>query len=72
MAKVAGFFLAASFYPTASGIERFKQELSAYNGAKGSVQFPLDRPVPYGLISQIVKFRVEENLKKAAPQKRKP
>ena len=68
----AAFKKHIGFYPTASGIERFKQELSAYNGAKGSVQFPLDRPVPYDLISQIVKFRVEENLKKAAPQKRKP
>ncbi|MHB1006796.1 MAG: iron chaperone [Chloroflexota bacterium] len=52
------------FYPTGSGIEAFKEELSAYKGAKGSVRFPLDRPMPYELISKVVKFRVAENLKK--------
>lgn len=51
------------FYPTPSGIEKFKKELSVYKGAKGSVQFPLDEPMPLDLISRIVKFRVEENLK---------
>ena len=56
------------FYPTPSGIEQFKRELSAYKGAKGSVQFPLSQPIPYDLISEIVKFRVEENLKKAKPK----
>ncbi len=48
-------------YPTPSGIEEFKKELSAYKGAKGSVQFPLDKPIPYALITRIVKFRVKEN-----------
>jgi uncharacterized protein YdhG (YjbR/CyaY superfamily) len=52
------------FYPTPSGIEKFKKELSAYEGAKGSVKFPLDKPIPYALISKIVKFRVKENLAK--------
>ena len=52
-------------YPTPGAIEAFKEELSAYNSAKGSVQFPLDKPIPYGLIREIVKFRVAENLKKA-------
>ena len=52
------------FYPGPSGIENFKDELSNYAGAKGSVQFPVDRPIPFGLISKIVKFRVKENLKK--------
>ena len=50
------------FYPTPSGIEKFKKELSVYKGAKGSVQFPLDKPIPYDLISEIVRFRVKENL----------
>lgn len=59
------------FYPVPSGIEAFKKELSAYKGAKGSVQFPLDRPIPYGLISKIVKFRVKENLAKAEAKKKK-
>jgi uncharacterized protein YdhG (YjbR/CyaY superfamily) len=54
------------FYPTPSGIEQFKSEISAYTWAKGSVQFPLDKPMPLGLIGRIVKFRVQENLDKAA------
>lgn len=54
------------FYPVPSGIEAFKEELSAYKGAKGSVQFPYKQPIPYDLIRRIVLFRVEENLKKAA------
>jgi uncharacterized protein YdhG (YjbR/CyaY superfamily) len=53
------------FYPAPSGIEKFKNELSVYKGAKGSVQFPLDQPIPFDLISQIVKFRVIENLERA-------
>jgi len=61
----AAFKKHIGFYPTPSGIEKFKQELSSYKGAKGSVQFPLGEPIPFGLISKIVKFRVQENLKKA-------
>jgi uncharacterized protein YdhG (YjbR/CyaY superfamily) len=53
------------FYPTSSGIEAFKGELTPYKWSKGAVQFPLDRPIPYDLIRRIVKFRVAENLKKA-------
>ena len=53
------------FYPTPTGIEKFKKELSAYQGAKGSVQFPLDKPIPYDLISKIATFRVKENLERA-------
>lgn len=59
------------FYPVPSGIEQFKAELSAYKGAKGSVQFPLDKPLPYDLIRRIVEFRVQENLAKAAAKKKK-
>ena len=50
------------FYPMPSAIEKFKKELSVYEGAKGSVKFPLDSPMPLGLIGKIVKFRVKENL----------
>ena len=50
------------FYPRASGIDTFKKELSVYKSAKGSVQFPLDKPLPLELISSIVKIRVNENL----------
>ena len=52
------------FYPTPSGIAKFKKELSKYKNAKGSVQFPLEEPLPIGLIQRIVKYRVEENLNK--------
>ena len=58
------------FYPVPSGIEAFKKELSVYKGAKGSVQFPLDKPMPLKLISEIVKFRVNENQLKAKAKKK--
>jgi uncharacterized protein YdhG (YjbR/CyaY superfamily) len=54
------------FYPTASGVKAFEQALSGYKYAKGSIQFPIDRPLPLTLIRKIVKFRVDENLKKQA------
>jgi uncharacterized protein YdhG (YjbR/CyaY superfamily) len=53
------------FYPAPRGIQAFEKELSVYKGAKGSVQFPIDKPLPLKLISKIVKFRVAENLKNA-------
>lgn len=53
------------FYPVPSGIEAFQEELSAYKQGKGSVQFPLDQPLPLELVSRIAKFRVAENLEKA-------
>jgi uncharacterized protein YdhG (YjbR/CyaY superfamily) len=53
------------FYPTPNGIEAFQKELSVYKGAKGSAQFPLDKPMPLKLVRRIVKFRVAENLKSA-------
>jgi uncharacterized protein YdhG (YjbR/CyaY superfamily) len=59
------------FYPTPSGIEAFKDELSVYKGAKGSIQFPLEKPIPYELISKIVKVRVAENIKKAEDKLKK-
>lgn len=49
------------FYPIPSGIEAFKKELSPYKQGKGSVQFPIDRPIPYDLVKKIVIFRVKEN-----------
>lgn len=59
------------FYPTGSGIEAFKKELSVYKGSKGAVQFPLDKPLPLALIKQIVKFRVQMNLEKEQLKKAK-
>jgi len=51
-------------YPTPSGMEAFKEEIVKYKSAKGSIQLPIDQPMPLELISRIVKFRVAENLKK--------
>jgi len=51
-------------YALPSGHETFKEELSRYKSGKGSVQFPLDQPMPFDLIAKIVKFRVKENLEK--------
>ena len=53
------------FYATPTGNKKFREELSAYKGAKGSGQFPLDKPIPYGLVSRMVKFRVKKNLERA-------
>ncbi len=52
------------FYPTSSGTKAFKRELSQYKGAKGSVQFPIDEPIPYDLVKKIVRFRLKENQEK--------
>lgn len=61
------------FYPAPSGISKFSKQLAAFKGAKGSVQFPLDQPLPTDLIAQIVRFRVSENLAQAKPKtKTKP
>jgi uncharacterized protein YdhG (YjbR/CyaY superfamily) len=59
------------FYPAPTGIAKFKNELLVYEGAKGSVKFPLDKPMPFGLISKIVKFRVKENLERAKAKEKK-
>ena len=52
------------FYPTSSGVTKFKRELSKYVTSKGAIQFPMDEPLPIELIKKIVKFRVEENRSK--------
>lgn len=52
-------------YPAPRGNEAFKKELSGYKGGKGTVQFPLDKPMPLNLITKIVKFRIKDNLEKA-------
>ena len=49
------------FYPAPSGLKAFKKEISSYKSSKGSVQFPLDKPIPLTLIKKIVKYRVKEN-----------
>ncbi len=57
------------FYPTPSAVAGFSAELAGFKNAKGSIQFPIDQPLPYSLIERMVRFRVEENLK--IKQKRK-
>ena len=59
-----GFKGHIGFYATPSGHGKFKKELSKYKQGKGSVQFPMDEPLPEKLVSEIVKFRVNENLMK--------
>ena len=53
------------FYPTPSALKKFAKELAGYEGSKGAVRFPLDQPIPYALIREIVKFRVQESSKKS-------
>ncbi len=60
----AAFKKHIGYYPTPRGVEKFKDELSVYEGAKGSVRFPLDKPILFDLISKIVKFRVKTNLER--------
>jgi uncharacterized protein YdhG (YjbR/CyaY superfamily) len=61
-----------ALYPTPEGDERFNLELSTYKTEKSTVRFPLDKPIPYDLISRIVKYRIEDNLQRAeAKEKRR-
>lgn len=60
-----GFKKHIGFYPAPSGIKVFEKELAIYKTSKGTIQFPLDKPLPLALISKIVKFRVKENLAKS-------
>ena len=66
----AGWKEHIGFYPTPSGTAAFKKELSKYESAKGSIKFPLDKPIPYTLIEQIVRFRVKENIEKMKVKKK--
>ncbi|MCP9753346.1 iron chaperone [Ferruginibacter sp. HRS2-29] len=67
----AGYERHIGFYPGASGIENFKKEIAGYKHAKGSVQFPLDKPLPLDLVKQIVAFRIQENLGKTEAKRLK-
>ena len=66
-----GFKNHVGFYPTPTGTEAFEKELSVYKTGKGSIQFPLDKPMPLNLITKIVKFRVKKNLEKAKAKTKK-
>ena len=52
------------FFPTSSGVDAFQKEFSGYETSKGTLRFPLDKPIPFDLIRKIVKFRVKENLER--------
>jgi uncharacterized protein YdhG (YjbR/CyaY superfamily) len=65
----AGFTNHVSVYPAPRGSAEFKKELADYKGGKGTVQFPLDKPIPLDLVKRIIKFRLKENEAKAATKK---
>ena len=54
------------FFPSPSGIDAFEKELAPYRSGKGTLRFPMDKPIPWEIIRKVVKFRVEENAKKGA------
>ena len=58
---IAGFKNHTSLYPAPRRSDEFKEELTAYKGGKGTIQFPLDKPLPVGLIKRIIKFRILDN-----------
>jgi uncharacterized protein YdhG (YjbR/CyaY superfamily) len=66
----AAFDRHIGFYPAPSGIEAFADELKPYKSSKGAVQLPHDLPLPLGLVARMVRFRVEENLRKKKPRSR--
>ena len=57
------------FYPGPEGIRNFQDQLSVFEGSKGTVRFPIDKPLPLNLIAEVVKFRVKINLEKASQKK---
>lgn len=67
----AGFKNHVSVYPAPRSVPEFNKELSAYKGGKGTIQFPLDKPIPLSLIKKIVKYRLKENLEKVIKRKDK-
>ena len=67
----AAFKKHIGFYPVPRGIETFKDELSVYEGEKATARFPLDKPIPFDLISKIVKFRLKKNLERAEAKGKK-
>jgi len=67
----AGYKNHIGFYPTPSGTEAFKKEIAVYRAGKGSIQFPIDKPIPISLIKKIVKFRVKESAEAAIKSSKK-
>ena len=60
-----------ALYPAPIGIEEFKEEISPYESGKGTLQFPLDQPIPFNLIRKIVKYRAKENLARVTAKEKK-
>lgn len=67
----AGYAKHIGFYPGSAGVTSFFEETKNYKTSKGTIQFPIDKPLPKDLIEKIVKFRIEENRKKAEEKKNK-
>jgi|SRR5687768_4660539 len=71
----AAFQSHIGFYPAPRGVAEFKDDMARYEGGKGTARFPLDQPIPYELITRMVKFRVQKNLekgvKRSVPAKKK-
>ena len=65
----AAFAKHISFFPTSSGIATFKKELEVYETSKGTVRFPIGKPIPYELISKITRFRVKDVIEKGKKRK---
>jgi uncharacterized protein YdhG (YjbR/CyaY superfamily) len=59
------------FFPAPSGIDRFEEELAPYRSGKGTLRFPLDKPLPWELLKKVIRFRVEENTRKASEKRKK-
>ncbi|MEK6375192.1 MAG: DUF1801 domain-containing protein [Acidobacteriota bacterium] len=67
----AAFKSHIGFYPVPRGVEEFKKELSLYEGGKGTLRLPFDRPIPVALIHKIVRFRAKQNLEKSGTNRKK-
>lgn len=67
----AGYKSHIGFYPGAGGIAAFQKDIDKYKNAKGSVQFPLDKPLPLALVTKITKYRVKQNLEKVLSKAQK-
>jgi uncharacterized protein YdhG (YjbR/CyaY superfamily) len=67
----AGYKNHIGLYPAPTGVEAFKKEISDYKSGKGSLQFPLDKPMPLRLINKIIKFRIKESIEKTKEKNKK-
>lgn len=71
LVSFAGYAKHVGLYPVPLDVDGFKEELTPYRSGKATAQFPLDKPIPYDLVSRIVRFRVQESLAKAEARKQK-